>query len=165
MIDNYYTAKGKYMEHMENNNLCAAVSNNTANIMPLEFILTTEISNNGNAAAPPLEHIVGILPKSALISEIAFNIISTDQGSGNNIGTQYELVLKYGNTQHPLTNRIWCVDVTGTTRSNNITDIYKFNPYLLTLENDVKLVLKLYNLYEVYRAKITSYKINVTAYK
>jgi len=126
------------------------------------------ILNGGDPNMPPVEYIMDSLPKNAAISSIKFVIRSTDQGVGNKDGTQYELVLKYGNINHSLTNKIWCVDFI-TPNSNNfkgrinyVSDIYEFNPFIKTENTDVKLSLKLYNLASGHNATITDFSIDVS---
>uniref|UniRef100_A0A6C0H7P8 Uncharacterized protein n=1 Tax=viral metagenome TaxID=1070528 RepID=A0A6C0H7P8_9ZZZZ len=164
MLDNYYTIDGKYIEHMTPNDLCISSKNTTGK--KLSFNKYDLISNNGPQSAIPFEHIIGILPKSAVISEIEFAISSTDQQSGAKDGTQYELVLRYGNIDYSLTKRIWCVNFQENKIDRYITATYKFDSYIATLDNEVKLVFKLYNLYGGgHSAKIVNYSINVTLYQ
>ena len=164
MLHNYYTAEGKYIEHMTSTDLCYFSKNTAGTKIP--FVKYDSIVNNGPASSLPFEYIIGTLPKSAVISEIEFIITSTDQQSGNNDGTQYELVLRYGNIDHSLTKKIWCVNFQENKKDNHISATYKFTPYFLTtLENDVKLLFKLYNLYKDHKAKIVNYSINVTSYQ
>ena len=164
MLNNYYIPK--YIEHMTGKDICES-SKDIKNMKntPLFNEIGAIISNNNAPSQTPFEYIIYTLPQFAVISNIKFDITSTDQGFGNNDGTQYELVLRYGNTDYPLTQKIFCVDFRTknyTERNNKVSDIFQFQPYIKTENQNVKLVFKLYNLYPAHSAKITSYNINIS---
>jgi hypothetical protein len=170
MLNNYYTSGGKYIEYMTASDIC-----NSTNVKVLNFVFPNTRDNfptilnggNGSLEAPPLIYIMDTLPKNAAITSIKFDIRSTDQRVGNNDGTQYELVLRYGNIDHPLTNKIWCVDFKTPNsqnykeRINIVSDIYEFKPFIKTENTDVKLLLKLYNRAPGHKAIITNFNIFV----
>jgi len=169
MLNNYYTSEGKYIEYMSASDIC----NSTTNYKLLHFIFPTNrdtiytIVNKDPPKNSPLEYIIGTLPKNTVIKEIDFSIISTDQRTGNKDGTKYELVLKYGNIDHPLTNKIWCVDfITPNSdnfigRINHVSGLIEYKPFIKIENTDVKLSLKLYNLNPGHNSTIVGYSIHV----
>jgi len=159
--------QSKYIEYMSASDICNSTNSKLLKYHEPKYNYGS-IVNSGSFTDPAYEYRFAILPKNVVISGIGFTIISTDQKfSGEKNGTQYELVLRYDNIDHSLTNLIWCVDFINPKsdnfikRINKVSNLYRFKPFLKTENKDVKLLFKLYNRAPGYQAVILHYNIEV----
>jgi len=164
MLNNYYTSEGKYIEYMSGSDICESTNMKTLTFRNHVFG-GLRFWNERSYLELPSEHIISTLPNNAAISSINFKITSTDQGKGtNDDGTQYEIVLRYGNIDYPLTNKLWCVNFKTykyIARNREVLDVFRFQPFIKTNDTDVKLIFKLYNLGPDHKATILGYTIVV----
>jgi hypothetical protein len=167
MLNNYYTAEGKYIEHMTITPDCVTSSEDVQ-----KMIITNETILTCPSNKIMIDYDIATLPQNAAILYIDFNITSTGRVYPNNINTFYRLILSYeGVDNYPLTNRINCVDGFPSSKQNIVASKFDFTldnqPPIKTLNKEVKLLLRLGNTIGISSevAKITSYNIEIGYYK
>ena len=170
MLNDYYTAEGKYVEHYSSDiqDPCeSAKDNKNVKYTASSYNQIITANYSGNGPPVPTEYIIYKFHNNIVIKTVKFVVSSDYIGPGVNYdSTYYEIVLRYNNKDYLLTNKIKCADGLTYNTNNNVKEIdfsYEF-PYIKTLTNNVNLVLKLYSVNSPYTARILSHRIEVSYY-
>uniref|UniRef100_A0A6C0H8B2 Malectin domain-containing protein n=1 Tax=viral metagenome TaxID=1070528 RepID=A0A6C0H8B2_9ZZZZ len=168
MLHDYYTAEGKYVEHLTGatTDPCILARNNN-NLLTKSFTLNNPLKNKYSNGNNMKEYTLYTFEPSIVVNKIEFDITSSysyEDTSNVPDNTYYYVLLRYNNNDHNLTKKLYCNESTTTTyNATRRTFTYEFKN-MKTSNYDVSLILQLFSTKPSATAIINAYNIKIYYY-